>query len=194
MRRSGPTVALDYVNEVHKYYDALSKQHVAADMIGVEENFSRYEVIVAPVMYMVKPSFAQRVEQFVKNGGTFITTFFSGIVNENDLEQRNRIVMTAPWSGLEGTGADAAELADYTAADAALETAPSSETTEYGCGLLCNLIHAGSAALRRWCWLHPSSLNLQYVSRTVCVISSCSTMRRRKDGQSWMPQLSQQIC
>lgn len=141
---SGPTVALDYVNEVHKYYDALFKLNIEADMVSVEENLSKYDIVIAPVMYMVKPGFAQRVEQFVSNGGTFVTTFFSGIVNESDLvtlggypgelrsvlgiwaeeidalfpDQKNQIVMKAPWGELEGS---------------------------YECGLLCDLIHPEGA-------------------------------------------------
>lgn len=141
---SGPTVALDYVNEVHKYYDALFKLNIEADMVSVEENLSKYDIVIAPVMYMVKPGFAQRVEQFVSNGGTFVTTFFSGIVNENDLvtvggypgelrqvlgiwaeeidalfpDQKNQMVMKSPWGELEG---------------------------QFDCGLLCDLIHSEGA-------------------------------------------------
>jgi beta-galactosidase len=33
---------------------------------------------------MVKPGFRESVEKFVSEGGTFITTFFSGVVNEFD--------------------------------------------------------------------------------------------------------------
>ena len=82
---SGPTVALNYVNEVHKYYDALHQLHIQTDMISVDEDFRKYDVVIAPVMYMAKQGFAERVEAFVSQGGTFVTTFFSGIVNENDL-------------------------------------------------------------------------------------------------------------
>ncbi len=42
-------------------------------------------MIVAPVLYMVKPGVAERLEAFVAAGGVLITTFFSGIVNETDL-------------------------------------------------------------------------------------------------------------
>lgn len=141
---SGPTVALDYVHEVHKYYDALFELNIQADMIGVEEDFSKYDIVIAPVMYMVKAGFAPKVEAFVQSGGTFVTTFFSGIVNENDLvtlggypgelrkvlgiwaeeidalfpDQRNEIVMKQPWGELAGS---------------------------YECGLLCDLIHAEGA-------------------------------------------------
>lgn len=82
---SGPSVALKYVDEVHKYYDALYKNNIGTDMISVEEDLSAYDLVIAPVMYMIKPGFAKKVEEFVARGGTFVTTFFSGIVNENDI-------------------------------------------------------------------------------------------------------------
>ncbi|WP_160719474.1 beta-galactosidase [Bacillus sp. USDA818B3_A] len=82
---SGPSKALDYVNEVHKYYAALFGENIAVDVIGVEEDLSKYEIVFAPVLYMVKSGYANKVKAFVQNGGTFVTTFFSGIVNEHDL-------------------------------------------------------------------------------------------------------------
>ncbi|MEC0309583.1 beta-galactosidase [Paenibacillus lautus] len=141
---SGPTVALNYVNEVHKYYDALHQLHIQTDMVSVEEDFRKYDVVIAPVMYMVKPGFAERVEAFVSQGGTFVTTFFSGIVNEYDLVtlggypgelrkvmgiwaeeidallpgQQNQVVMRGRKGQLEGT---------------------------YDCGILCDVIHAEGA-------------------------------------------------
>ncbi|OME89333.1 MULTISPECIES: beta-galactosidase [Paenibacillus] len=141
---SGPTVALNYVNEVHKYYDALHQLHIQTDMISVEEDFRKYDVVIAPVMYMAKQGFAERVEAFVSQGGTFVTTFFSGIVNEHDLVtlggypgelrkvmgiwaeeidallpgQQNQMVMRGPKGQLKGT---------------------------YDCGILCDVIHAEGA-------------------------------------------------
>jgi len=141
---SGPTIDLKYVEQVHRYYDAFFKHNIQADMISVEEQFDQYEIVVAPVMYMVKPGFAEKVEQFVADGGTFITTFFSGIVNENDIvttggypgklrnvlgiwaeeidallpSQSNEIVMNATYGELNGT---------------------------YSCNILCDLIHSEGA-------------------------------------------------
>ncbi|WP_026675156.1 beta-galactosidase [Alkalihalobacterium bogoriense] len=82
---SGPSVSLNYVNEVHRYYEALFELGIPLDMISVEQSLSNYDVVIAPVLYMVKSGFKQKVETFVKGGGAFITTFFSGIVNEHDL-------------------------------------------------------------------------------------------------------------
>lgn len=143
---SGPSVALKYVDEVHKYYDALFQLNIQTDMISVEESLEQYDLVIAPVMYMVKPGFAEKVEAFVQRGGTFITTFFSGIVNENDLVttggypgelrkvlgiwaeeidallpgQQNQIVMKKTDGALSGT---------------------------YTCSLLCDLIHAEGAEI-----------------------------------------------
>ncbi|RUT35512.1 beta-galactosidase [Paenibacillus zeisoli] len=141
---SGPTVALDYVKEVHKYYHALFDLNIQTDMIGISEDLSKYDIVIAPVMYMVKPGFASKVEDFVAGGGTFVTTFFSGIVNETDLvttggypgelrkvlgiwaeeidalypDHHNQIVMIEDWNGLSGS---------------------------YTCGMLCDLIHTEGA-------------------------------------------------
>ncbi|MDQ0257343.1 beta-galactosidase [Evansella vedderi] len=82
---SGPSKALDYVKEVHNYYAALYEQNIPVDMVGVDEDLSEYDIVIAPVLYMVKPGYAKKLEKFVENGGTFVTTFFSGIVNEHDL-------------------------------------------------------------------------------------------------------------
>ncbi|MBB3108476.1 beta-galactosidase [Paenibacillus phyllosphaerae] len=141
---SGPTVALKYVDEVHKYYDALYQLGISVDMVSFESDLSAYDIVIAPVMYMVKPGVADRIEAYTKNGGTFITTFFSGIVNENDLVtvggypgelrkvlgiwaeeidalfpgQTNKIVMKDTLGNLQG---------------------------EYSCSILCDLIHSEGA-------------------------------------------------
>jgi beta-galactosidase len=82
---SGPSIALKYVDEVHKYYKALFDQNIQVDMVSVEADLTQYEVVIAPVLYMVKQGYAKKIEEFVENGGTFLTTFFSGIVDESDL-------------------------------------------------------------------------------------------------------------
>ncbi|MBM7541590.1 beta-galactosidase GanA [Amphibacillus cookii] len=82
---SGPSIALDYVEEVHKYYQAFYRKNIPVDMIGVEADLSQYDMVIAPVLYMIKDGHADRLKTFVTNGGTFVTTFFSGIVNEADL-------------------------------------------------------------------------------------------------------------
>lgn len=113
-------------------------------MIGVEENLFKYEIVIAPVMYMVKPGFAEKVEAFVKAGGTFITTYFSGIVNENDLvtvggypgELRNVL-------GIWAEEIDA--LLPGMSNEIVMDKAWGNLSGSYKCDLLCDLIHAEGA-------------------------------------------------
>ncbi len=82
---AGPSVSLKYHDEVMKYYAALHSQNIPVDLVGEEDDLSGYKLVVAPVFYMTKPGVDVRIREFVKNGGTFVTTFFSGYVDENDL-------------------------------------------------------------------------------------------------------------
>ncbi len=82
---AGPSVYLDYCQEVERYYRALFDLHIPVDMIGVEDDLSAYDLVIAPVLYMVKTGYDEKLRAYVKNGGRFLTTFFSGYVDEHDL-------------------------------------------------------------------------------------------------------------
>lgn len=82
---AGPSCLLKYRDEIQNYYTALFEQNVATDIISCEEDLSQYRVVIAPILYMVKPGVDEKIRQFVANGGVFITTFFSGYVDEHDL-------------------------------------------------------------------------------------------------------------
>lgn len=43
------------------------------------------KVICTPILYMVKTGVDEKLRSFVKNGGTLVTSFFSGYVDEHDL-------------------------------------------------------------------------------------------------------------
>jgi beta-galactosidase len=58
---------------------------IPVDVINMECDLSKYKLVIAPMLYMIRPGVAEQINEFVKNGGTFVTTYFSGIVDENDL-------------------------------------------------------------------------------------------------------------
>jgi beta-galactosidase len=58
---------------------------VPVDVIDMDCDFASYRLLIAPMLYVVRPGVAERIEQFVRKGGTFVATYWSGIVNENDL-------------------------------------------------------------------------------------------------------------
>jgi len=81
---SGPSVALEYVDQIHRYYKYFYDNNIGVSMIPWDGEFAKYKVIVAPVLYMVKKSMKEALEEYVKNGGILITTYMSGLVNESD--------------------------------------------------------------------------------------------------------------
>ena len=76
---------LFYKEAVEKSYYAFRKQGLDVDVIDMEQDFSEYQILAAPMLYMFKKGFAERVRQFVAYGGQFILTYWSGIVDETDL-------------------------------------------------------------------------------------------------------------
>ncbi|PJC87173.1 beta-galactosidase [Vibrio sp. HA2012] len=83
---SGPrNEGLFYEKTVAEHYRGFWEQGINCDIIEQLCDFTSYKIIVAPMLYMIKPGVAERLEQFVKAGGTLIATYWSGIVNESDL-------------------------------------------------------------------------------------------------------------
>ena len=74
-----------YEETVLQHYRAFWELGIPVDVIGTEDDFSSYRLIAAPMLYLVREKAGERIEKFVKDGGTFVGTFWSGIVNETDL-------------------------------------------------------------------------------------------------------------
>lgn len=80
----GITQDLDYVESILDYYKQFYKRNIPMDIISVDDDFSQYDLVVAPVLYMIKSGLAEKIDQYVKKGGNFVASYLSGIVNEND--------------------------------------------------------------------------------------------------------------
>jgi beta-galactosidase len=81
----GPIQDKAYVATVRKHYQALWRRNVPVDVVFSDSDLSSYDMLIAPLLHMVKPGLAERIEALVARGGTFVTTYFSGVVDENDL-------------------------------------------------------------------------------------------------------------
>ncbi len=82
---AGPSCELKYLREFGRCYEALRNMNYNVDIVAPSDDLSGYKLVVAPLLYMVKYDDDENIRNFVKNGGKFVTTFFSGIVQENDL-------------------------------------------------------------------------------------------------------------
>ncbi len=77
------SASVDYLDEVSRYYAALWSHNIAVDIIEPNQSLAGYDLVIAPLLYMLSDSEATAIEQFVEAGGTFVTTYLSGIVDHN---------------------------------------------------------------------------------------------------------------
>lgn len=76
---------IHYEETVIAHHQALWELGVPTDVIGSEDEFAGYRVIIAPMLYLCREATGQKLEKFVENGGTLVVTYWSGIVDEHDL-------------------------------------------------------------------------------------------------------------
>lgn len=75
----------DYYHECTKWYAPFWKKGISVDIISMEEDFTKYDIVIAPFLYMLKDGTLERIESYVKKGGNFVATYLSGIVDKDDL-------------------------------------------------------------------------------------------------------------
>lgn len=75
--------ALNYADQAVKWYGCISPSHSGMDIVGPGADLSRYKAVFAPVMYVLSDAQADRIRQFVQNGGMFITSFRLGVKTES---------------------------------------------------------------------------------------------------------------
>lgn len=82
---AGPRQDMDYVAEVLKHYQIFWENGVDVDFIGMGEALDGYRAVCAPMNYLYRDGYADRVRRYVEEGGCYVTTYFSGTVDDTDL-------------------------------------------------------------------------------------------------------------
>ena len=75
----------DYYEECMKWYRPFWKMGISCDVISMDEDFEKYDLVLAPFLYMLKDGVESRIEEYVKNGGSFVLTYLSAVVDKDDL-------------------------------------------------------------------------------------------------------------
>ena len=82
----GPrNLGLSYIDIVTEYYKAFWDLGINVDFVDMECEIDKYDLVVAPILYMTRDNYQDKIKSFVNNGGNFVMTYFSSIVNETDL-------------------------------------------------------------------------------------------------------------
>ncbi len=75
----------NYEKTVREFYGCFFNHAVNVDFLSLDGDFSKYKMVVAPMLYLLSEQVIDRLEEYVRCGGTLICTYMSGYVNENDL-------------------------------------------------------------------------------------------------------------
>ena len=74
-----------YYETAKDFYRSFFNHARNVDFVPREGDFSRYKLLVAPMLYMTSEKTTDLLERYVREGGTLVCTYMTGYVNENDL-------------------------------------------------------------------------------------------------------------
>ena len=76
--------AFDFSAELLRLYTPFHRLNCTIDVIPVSRDFSRYKVLVVPVLQVVDEELSKRLEAFAAGGGTVIFSFRTGIRDKSN--------------------------------------------------------------------------------------------------------------
>lgn len=74
-----------YPQTCMEIFNIFMKNGVDVDLISSEEDYSGYDVLVAPMLYLLKDGVANSLTEFVERGGQLVATYFTGYVDKTTL-------------------------------------------------------------------------------------------------------------
>ena len=81
--RDHPT-EIDYLALTLEWYGAFHERGIQVDIIAPEDAGAGYDLVIAPVLYLLREEGASAIARFVEDGGTLVTGPFTDIVDEHD--------------------------------------------------------------------------------------------------------------
>ncbi|MDR0730056.1 MAG: beta-galactosidase [Treponema sp.] len=74
-----------YGKTVLDHYRPFWKRGIPLDLIDSRQSLDKYRLVIAPMLYLLREGTAERLDAFVRRGGTLVTTYATGYVNESAL-------------------------------------------------------------------------------------------------------------
>jgi beta-galactosidase len=77
---------VDYMYLLHQFYRTLFRLNIGVDFVFPQSsNFSDYQVIVVPPLYIASDALLERLSSFVAQGGHLLLTLKTGFCDENSM-------------------------------------------------------------------------------------------------------------
>jgi len=94
--------AFDYKREIGTTYHGFYRWQPLIDVIGPDDDLSRYKVVVVPIGFLTSPSLNAKLYAYAAEGGTVVLTYRSGVKNpDNSVVARTLPGELADLAGVE---------------------------------------------------------------------------------------------
>jgi beta-galactosidase len=80
-----PNKFFDLREHVQLIYNALHDRNIQVDFSRPTDGLGKYKIVFAPSMQLLADAEVDRLKLYVQNGGTLVTTFNTGLVNQNHI-------------------------------------------------------------------------------------------------------------
>lgn len=74
-----------YYKTAEAFYSAFYQSNIQTDIIGYDDDFSKYKVVVLTVPYLMTKNLSQKIMDYVKCGGIVISTYLTAVADSTDL-------------------------------------------------------------------------------------------------------------
>ena len=74
-----------YMEEVRAWYTAAATRGLSIDTLSTDQDFQKYGLLLAPMLYQVTEDLAERLCRFVENGGTVLFSYLTGHCDTSNL-------------------------------------------------------------------------------------------------------------
>lgn len=79
-----PTSELSYFRNAMDLHRTFTDQQITLDIIDSGTSFDAYPLVVVPSLCLMDVDVAQRLDAYVRGGGTLVVTYWSGVCDEHD--------------------------------------------------------------------------------------------------------------
>jgi len=76
------SILMDYEEQLKEFYRPFFERNVSVDVLPIEADFSKYDLVVAPSMIIWTDERNNRMQNYVKNGGHLVLSFRHGVKDE----------------------------------------------------------------------------------------------------------------
>ena len=76
---------MSYVSHLMVYYSAFFDRNIPVDFIQENADFSMYDLVVAPLQYIMTAKLGEKYKEYVRGGGSMVLTMRAGVKDDTNL-------------------------------------------------------------------------------------------------------------